>query len=182
MENKKVHYIIIPILILLLIVYGYQRFNKIQKITSESNTLTSEELQVGNCYSYENAGVYYGVILVKSEQDDIFTVGLLDAVKKEELEIKDFKTGDLQCAKHELVKGIKVSGLQISTFFSEDVKLFRQKFKYIGKLNLESSKIIICGGGTLIVGSDVRVKSEHDSKLLTGIVRYNEPVINYIEE
>ncbi|MBW1654384.1 hypothetical protein [Flavobacterium quisquiliarum] len=198
MENKRVHYILIPILLLLLGIYSYKKLNKNEEIQEKPAVETLEPkdakteiktkletsdsiVQIGDCYSYEQDGNYYGVIVIKYEDDDLFTVGILEEVKQQQLKIIDFEKGNLMCAKTELLVGNPVKGLWTGFFFKDDLKVFKSNFKYVGKIKLNETEIDVNGGGTLISSSEVNVEDLHNSKMLKGISRYREPMEKYIE-
>lgn len=187
MQNKKIHFTIITVLTVLLSIYTYQRFKKVQEveeISAQSDKKVHDVvLEVGNCYSYEEDGVYYGIILIKIEEDiDLFTVGIIDAVEKRELNIINFRNGSLICTKSEFIKGYKVSGLWTGTFSKEDLQVFRQKFKYVGNLDLDKLKVMVSGGGSLIVNSEIGLKDLHKCRLLKGMQKYTNPLKNYVEK
>lgn len=203
MRNKRIHYFLIPILIVILAIYSYQRVNNNEEIevkpTTEKLDLDTKNketeakpkvemfdsdspVQIGNCYSYEEDGNYYGVIIINYEDNELFTAGILYEVKKKELNNKDFEYGNLICVKSELIKGFPVLGLWTGSFPTEALKVFKDKFKYVGQINLAQSKIEINGGGGLIIRTGIKVKDLHDSELLKGMSRYKEPLAKYIEE
>jgi hypothetical protein len=118
MENKKIHFVIISILIVSLVIFAVKRLAKENQeitITSSSDKL----IQIGNCFSYQEGGVYYGVILVKSEDNDLFTLALLDKISKQELKIADFRDGALLCTRNEMLTPSGASGLHTGFFFQK---------------------------------------------------------------
>jgi len=178
MKNKRIHHIVILILIILLLIYFYQRMSKNDEIVIKSDVeRPNQVVQIGNCYSYEEESKYYGVIIIEIAKDNVLKVGILDEVEKQSLNIKNFENGNLMCAKSEIIEGYPVLGLWTGFFLEEDLIFFKDKFKFIGKIELDKSKIEENGGGILINRSEVNLKHLHDSGLLKGISRYKEPVV-----
>jgi hypothetical protein len=179
MENKKMHYIIIPVLIILLVIYSYQRVTRNQEIICKSDKVVSDSLiEIGNCFSYEEDGIYYGVILIKYEDDDLFTVALLDKTEKRELKNNDFIYGSLLCTNNNMIAP-GTYGLSTGFFTKSDLKVFQQKFKYVCKIDLDDSKIEINGGGTLIIHQNVSIKDLRSSNKPLEIKQYTEPMTKY---
>lgn len=196
MENKRVHYILIPILLLLLAIYSYKKLNKNEEIQEKSAVETLEPkdakteiktkletsdsiVQIGNCYSYEEAGIYYGVVLIKYEDDDLYTVALLDKPENQELKKNNFLDGSLICtSNHMLPPG--TYGLSTGFFMKEDLNVFQKNFKYVCHLDLDDSKIEINGGGSLIFNQTVSIKDLRGNRLLKEMKRYTEPTSKYL--
>ncbi|QLC66347.1 hypothetical protein LPB248_08645 [Flavobacterium sp. LPB0248] len=184
MVNKKTHFVIISILLVLLVVYAYQRFeSNTQKYSSDDyrEQITSKSsMQVGECFSYEEEGIYYGIILIKYEDDDLYTVALLDRTEKKELKRDNFINGDLICtSNHMIAPG--AYGLSTGFFTKSDLEVFKQKFKYVTKIHLDDSKIEVNGGGGLIDDKRVSIKELRDrNRLLKQMKQYTEPVSKYL--
>jgi hypothetical protein len=179
MKNKRINYIVIPFLIVLLVLYSYQRISKKEGIVTKPNVEIIDSVvhvQIGNCYSYEEEGNYYGVIIVEVGKDHVLTSGILEKVEKRKLSIKDFESGNLMYSKTEIIEGYPVYGLWTGFFLDDDINFFKEKFRFIGKIELDKSKIDDNGGGTLINRSQVNLKYLHDSKMLNGVSKEKEPV------
>ena len=71
-------------------------------------------------------------------------------------------------------------------FFKNDLKVFQQNFKYIGKVDLDISKLEVNGGSTLIDNQKVSLVSLHNLNLKElskiKIIVYKMPVVKFIEE
>ncbi|MCR4031676.1 MULTISPECIES: hypothetical protein [Flavobacterium] len=185
MVNKKTHFIIISILLVLLVVYAYQKFERNnQKYDSNNDDkeeiISKSSLQVGECFSYEEEGIYYGIVLIRHEDYDLYSVALLDRTEKKELNKDNFINGDLICTSNHMIAPGSY-GLSTGDFTESDLEVFKQKFKYITKINLDDSKIGINGGGGLIDGEKVSIKELRDpNRLLKQMKQYTEPVSKYL--
>lgn len=196
MENKRVHYILIPILLLLLVVYSYKKLNKNEEIQEKSvvEAVKIQEVkteikskgealdsivQIGNCYSFEKDGNYYGVIMIKYEDDDLYTVALLDKTERKELKENNFVNGSLICTSNHMLP-LGAYGLSTGFFMKEDLNVFQKNFKYVCHLDLDDSKIEINGGGSLIFNQTVSIKDLRGHRLLKEMKRYTEPTSKYL--
>ena len=182
MKNNRIHYIIIPVLMVLFAVYSFKRIHKGKEISSKMDTEMSYPLvQIGNCYSYREGDNYYGVIIVEVAKDHIISVGILEEVKKQIFAIRDFERGKLIYAKSEILKGYPVIGLWKGFFSDEDLKIFNENFQFVGKLELDKSKLEENGGGTLISGSQINLRKLQNPNFLKSFVIYREPVENVLK-
>ena len=137
-------------------------------------------MKVGNCFSYEEGGVYYGVVLIKYEDDDLYTVALLDKTENQDLKKNNFINGSLICtSNHMLPPG--TYGLSTGSFMKEDLNAFQKNFKYVCQLDLDDSKLEINGGGTLIINQTVSMKDLRGNRLLKEMKRYTEPISKYLK-
>jgi len=182
MINNKTHFVIITILILLLGIYSYQRIggNNEEIIDSAEKRTSNSPLKVGNCFSYEEAGVYYGIVLIKYEDDDLYTVALLDKTENKELKKNNFINGALICTSNHMIAPGNY-GLSTGFFMKDDLKVFQKNFKYVCQLDLDDSTIEINGGGTLIDNQSIAIKDLRNSnRLLKEMKQYTEPMSKYL--
>lgn len=167
---------------MLLGLYSYQRIagNKEEIIDTPEKITSNSPMQVGNCFFYEQAGIYYGVVLIKYEDDDLYTVALLDKTENQELKKDNFLNGSLICtSNHMLAPG--AYGLSTGFFMKEDLNVFQKNFKYVCQLDLDDSKVEVNGGGSLILNQGVSMKDLRGNKLLKEMKRYTEPMSKYLK-
>jgi hypothetical protein len=70
-------------------------------------------------------------------------------------------------------------------FFKNELKVFKQNFKYIGKIDLDISKLELNGGSNLFDNQNVALKGLHDLNikqlLKIKIIVYKMPVIKFMK-
>lgn len=104
------------------------------------------EVEVGNCYTIEQNGKHYGLILVLHEEKyKEYSVAFLEKISEEPLTKADFIQGNVLYDVVKFAGGAE--GLPTGLFYEEYKATFQKEFSFVGKLDINPLRVEIIGGG-----------------------------------
>jgi hypothetical protein len=185
MKNSRIHYFLIPLLILSLIFIYFakqgqnilSRTVKVEDVTKENpyQEIVDSLIRIGNCFSYYENNVSYGFVITTSDFiNDEFNVGLLEGNHNKEICINDFINGSLIYSRYNILGGAE--GIWTGFFFKDDLEKFKKQLKYVGTIDLDLSKIHVVGGGQLIFSSKISVKDFSNTNQPKELIRTSKPI------
>jgi hypothetical protein len=150
-------------------------------ILDTSNAQTSI-LQLGNCYQTIEDSCNFGIVLIQCENDqEIYTFGLLDNFYKRKLTINDFVESEFSWNRVTHFNSNQ-QGLWTGFIMKNDLENFKNVFNYTGRININKEKIVIVGGGLLLMNNKSDLKNLLETKYLNKnlAIRTSKPIREFL--
>ena len=139
-------------------------------------------LRLGNCYQTIEDSCNFGIVLIQCENDqEIYTFGLIDNCYKRKLTINDFVESEF-CWNRVTHFYSNEQGLWTGFIMKNDLEIFKNDFNYTGRININKEKIVIVGGGSLLMNKKSDLKKLLETKYLDSnmAIRTTKPIKEFL--